>query len=142
MKRQLRLFFAVAIVAVALFGCKKEDCPEADDITKISGVWVGKYCGSCTDTALTNVDVTFEINSTGEIIVHDGLTTPTAPDAGKAKGTWTLDGTTFRATFKFLTLDVNRNIVATMSSDFESFSGTRGQNGATTGSGVIKMVKQ
>lgn len=142
MKKQLILFFAVVIVAIAVFGCKKEDCPVADDITKISGLWVGKYCPSCSDTSETTTDVTFEINSTGEIIVHDTYTTPTAPDAAKAKGTWTLDGTTFRATFKFLTLDVNRNIVATMSSDFKSFSGTRGSNGTTTGNGVIKMVKQ
>ena len=122
-----------------LVSCKKDECPVPDNITKISATWVGKY--STTDGTTPTIDQCWEIKSNGEIIVHDGFTTPTAPDANKAKGTWTLNGTKFRATYKFLTLNLNRYIDATLSADFKSMTGTRGQDGVYTGSGNITMTR-
>ena len=121
-----------------LISCKK-DCAKPDDITKISGTWTGKY--STSDGGTQNINQTWEIKSNGEIIVHDGYTTPTAPDANKAKGTWTLNGTKFRATYKFLTLNVNRYVDATLSADFKSMTGTRGQEGIFTGNGNFTMTR-
>ena len=121
-----------------LISCKK-DCAKPDDITKISATWVGKY--STTDGGTQNVDQTWEIKSNGEIIVHDGYTSPTAPDANKAKGTWTLNGTKFRATYKFLTLNLNRYIDATLSADFKTMTGNRGQDGIFTGNGNFTMTR-
>lgn len=103
---------------------------------------MGKYCGGCTDTASASIDQFWEIKPNGEIIVHDSYTTPTAPDENKAVGTWTLVGNKFRATYRFLSIDVHRNIDATLTDNFLKMNGTRGQNSTTTGNGVFKMTKQ
>lgn len=131
-----------ASLFAALFfmvGCKKDDCPKPVDAQRIVGKWLGKY--SNTDAATPSANVFFEIKTGGELIVHDGRTAPDAPDAQKALGTWTLNGNTFRCTFKFLTLDVNRSIQATLTND-NNLKGFRGENGAVTGKGQIELNKQ
>jgi hypothetical protein len=130
------LFLTIGIFATA---CKKTECSVAPNI---SGNWLGKYCGSCTDTASASTNQFWEIKASGELIVHDGYSTPTAPDANKAIGTWTLNGTKFRATYKFITLDVNRTLDGTLTDNFLKMNGSRGENGLTTGNGVFKMTKQ
>jgi hypothetical protein len=139
--KPLNLFYLFLFLFVTAVSCKKkESCPVPDNITKIAGTWVGKY--STVDGAPPTVNQVWEIKADGEIIVHDGFTTPTAPDANKAKGTWTLTGTKFRATYKFITLDLNRYIDATLTDNFTKMNGTRGQNGTYTGNGNIDMTKQ
>lgn len=121
--------------------CKKKDCPApAPDPLRIAGNWVGKY--SSTDATAPSINQFWEIKTNGEIVVHDGFTTATAPDANKAIGTWTLNGNTFRCTYRFLTIDVNRTVQCTLSSDNKKLTGFRGTNGGITGNGQVAMDKQ
>lgn len=129
-----------AFTTIIFTSCKKDcDLPPPDP-QRIAGNWLGKY--STTDAAAPTINQFWEIKAGGEIIVHDGFTTATAPDANKAKGTWTLSGNTFRCTYRFLTLDLNRTVQCTLTDNDTKLTGFRGINGAITGSGQVAMAKQ
>jgi hypothetical protein len=131
---------SVMLFSFILVSSCKKDCPApAPDPQRIAGNWLGKY--STVDGATPTINQFWEIKAGGEIIVHDGFTTPTAPDANKARGTWTLSGNTFRCTYRFLTLDLNRTVQCTLTND-NRLEGTRGTNGGVTGSGNVIMDKQ
>lgn len=137
--KQVSKFIAMALFVLATFSsCKKDDCPAPVDL---SGNWLGKY--STVDGAAPTINQFYELNSSGQITVHDGFTTATAPDANKARGTWSLTPNgRFRATYRFLTLDLHRNIDAALGNENKKMTGTRGQNGTLTGNGNIDMDKQ
>jgi hypothetical protein len=131
--------FAITLVLFAT-SCKKTECPAPEpDPQRIAGNWLGKYSSS--DGAAPSTNQFWELKAGGELIVHDGFTTATAPDANKAKGTWVLNGNTFRCTYRFLALDLNRSIQCTLTGD-NKLVGFRGTNGLVTGNGQVEMTKQ
>jgi hypothetical protein len=137
MKKLLLGFITIMLFATA---CKKTECPAPPpDPQRIAGNWLGKYSSS--DGATPSTSQFWEVKAGGEIIVHDGFTTATAPDANKAKGTWVLNGNTFRCTYRFLTLDLNRSVQCTLTDD-NKLVGFRGTNGLVTGNGQVEMMKQ
>jgi hypothetical protein len=138
MKRSLNFLVVLALI-FTVSSCKKECPAPPPDPFRIAGNWVGKY--STSDASAPTINQFWEIKSNGEIIVHDGFTTATAPDASKAIGTWTLNDNTFRCTYRFLTIDVNRTVQCTLTDD-KKLTGFRGTNGAVTGNGQVLMDKQ
>ena len=129
------------LIPVLLFtiSCKK-DCETVPDDNRIVGLWVGKYSGQ--DAAAPTINQAWEIKADGEIIVHDGRTTADAPDANKGIGTWTLNGTIFRCTYKFLTLTVNRSCQLNLMENDTKLVGFRGEDGQVTGNGQVDMTKE
>jgi hypothetical protein len=137
-----KLFLFILTIVLFVSACKKTECPTpvvTPDPQRIAGNWLGKYSGS--DAAAPTTNQFWELKAGGELIVHDGLTTATAPDANKAKGTWVLTGSTFRCSYRFLTIDVNRSVQCTLTGD-NKLVGFRGTNGLVTGNGQVEMMKQ
>ncbi len=137
-----KIFLFAITIALMVSSCKKTDCPvptPTPDPQRIAGNWLGKY--STSDATAPSNNQYWEIKAGGEIIVHDGFTTATAPDANKGIGTWVLNGNTFRCTYRFLTIDVNRSVQCTLTND-NKLVGFRGNNGAVTGNGQVEMTKQ
>jgi hypothetical protein len=137
----MKKLFLLAITLVLLAtSCKKTECPAPEpDPQRIAGNWLGKF--SNTDATAPTANQFWELKAGGELIVHDGFTTPTSPDATKAKGTWVLSGNTFRCTYRFLTVDVNRSVQCTLTGD-NKLVGFRGTDGLVTGKGQVEMTKQ
>ncbi len=109
-------------------------CKKCDPIPNYTGKWVGKYGTTLPGTQ----DYTLFLNADGELGVIDGLGA-----TAQAKGTWTVIGTTFRGTYKYLPSGSMFSVQATVSADGKTMSnGTYGANDNVSGGGVFSMTKQ
>jgi hypothetical protein len=127
-----KIILAFFVSSLLFVSCKKESCPAPADH---SGKWVGKYgYGAATPTS----DYTYFLNTNGELGVIDGL-----GNIAEAKGTWTVQGNTFRGTYRYLGGGEVYSVQATISADGKSMTaGTWGENENVSGSGTFVMTKQ
>jgi hypothetical protein len=92
------------------------------------------------DTDLPSINVCYEIKTGGTLIVHDLVTTPSAPAAQQGPGSWTLEDKVFKCTYQFPN-GVKRSVQANLSADERNIKGFRGAGTAVTGKGQLDISK-
>jgi hypothetical protein len=127
------LLIAVLFTAFAT-SCKKESCPVPVTPTyPIEGSWYGKY-GNGTGAQTNGFSMLIELG--GTLVVADGASISGTAVSSRGTGTWTLSGTTFKATYSYPGGGSALNVIANFSNTGKLEAGTWGTNAAATSGGT------
>jgi hypothetical protein len=130
------MFFAVVIISSVLFlsACKKD----AAINYPIEGLWVGKY-GVGTSAATNGYSMVLEAG--GTFVIADGASIAVAPASSRATGTYTINGSTFKGTYKYHSSGTY-SLQANFNSSGKLESGTWGIGTSVTDGGTWFMDRK